>query len=98
MISVRKREDGSIYHTRGMYRKQMRRRFDDALYHQRNKCETIFSVIKCKFGSEIKSYNESMKEKELLHHVLAYNFHRMYIISCLLWMISRKSNIDNFQI
>ncbi|PIN84004.1 MAG: transposase, partial [Nitrosopumilales archaeon CG11_big_fil_rev_8_21_14_0_20_33_24] len=71
-------------------RKKMRREFDDTLYHQRNKCETIFSVIKRKFGSEIKSYNDTMKEKELLYRVLAYNCHRMTMISCLLWMISRK--------
>ena len=91
MIPVRKRkEDCPIYRTRGMYRKQMRRVFDESLYHQRNKCETIFSVIKRKFGSEIKSYNDSMKEKELLYRMLAYNCHRMSIISCLLWMMSSK--------
>ena len=48
---------------------------DESLYHQRNKCEIIFLVIKRKFGSEIKSYNDSMKEKELLYSVLAYNYH-----------------------
>lgn len=90
MIPVRKREDCPIYRTRGRYRKQMRRKFDDTLYHQRNKCETIFSVIKRRFGSEIKSYHDTMKEKELLYRVLAYNCHRMCVISCLLWMISRK--------
>ena len=79
-----------ISRTRGRYRKLMRREFDEILYHQRNKCETIFSVIKKKFGSEIKSYNESMREKELLYRVLVYNCHRMCIISCLLWMISRS--------
>ena len=87
---VRKREDCPMYRTRGRYRKLMRREFDDVLYHQRNKCETIFSVIKRKFGSEIKSYNDSMKEKKLLYRVLAYNCHRMCIISCLLWMMSMK--------
>ncbi|KFM21887.1 transposase IS4 family protein [Marine Group I thaumarchaeote SCGC AAA799-B03] len=89
MIPVRKR-DCPIHRTHGRYRKQMRREFDESLYHQRNKCETIFSVIKRKFGSEIKSYNDSMKEKELLYRILAYNCHRMCMISCLLWMISRK--------
>ena len=79
-----------ISRTRGRYRKQMRRKFHQELYCQRNKCETIFSVIKRKFGSEIKSYRDTMKEKELLYRVLAYNCHRMCMISCLLWMISRK--------
>lgn len=90
MIPVRIREDCPVYRTRGRYRKQMRRSFDESLYHQRNKCETIFSVIKRRFGSEIKSHNNAMKEKELLYRVLAYNCHRMCMISVLLWMISRE--------
>jgi hypothetical protein len=31
-----------------------------------------------------------MKEKELLYRMLVYNYHRMCMISALLWMISRK--------
>jgi len=46
MIPVRKRDDCPIRRTRGRYRKQMRRVFNESLYHQRNKCETIFSLIK----------------------------------------------------
>ncbi|MDH5416516.1 MAG: hypothetical protein OEW86_00825 [Nitrosopumilus sp.] len=78
-----------ISRTKGRYRKIMRREFDELLYHQRNKTETIFSVTKRKFGSEIKPYNDSMKEKELLYRVLSYNCHRMCVISALLWMISK---------
>ena len=97
MIPVRNM-DCLISRTRGRYRKKMRREFD-TLYHQRNKCETIFSVIKRRFGSEIKSHHDTMKEKELLYRVLAYNCHRMTMISCLLWMISREpccNDIFNF--
>jgi hypothetical protein len=83
-----------ISRTKGRYRKIMRRKFDYSLYHQRNKTETIFSVIKRKFGSEIKSYNDSMKTKELLYRVLAYNCHRMCIISLVLLMISRQPKIQ----
>jgi hypothetical protein len=89
MIPVRKKSD-AIGRTKGRYRKQMRRSFDESLYLQRNKCETIFSVIKRKFGSEIRSYRDIMKEKELLYRVLAYNCHRMCMISALLRMVSRK--------
>ena len=78
----------------------MRRKFDfapvQALYHQRNKAETIFSVIKRKFGSETKSHHSIMKEKELLYRVLIYNCHRMCMISALLWMMSRKPNEQVF--
>ncbi|HEX9845516.1 MAG TPA: hypothetical protein VGA92_03520 [Candidatus Nitrosotenuis sp.] len=59
------------------------------LLHQRSKSETTSSVIKRKFGSEIKSYHDIMKEKEPLYRALAYNCHRMTIISCLSSMISR---------
>ena len=89
MISVRNR-GCLINRTHGRYRKQMRRKFDESVHHQRNKCQTIFSVIKRKFGSEIKSYNNTMKEKESLYRVLAYNCHGTTMISCLLWMIPRK--------
>ena len=89
MIPVR--GNNMISCTRGKYRKQMRRAFDESLYHQRNKTETIFSVIKRRFGSEIKSYNDTMRTKELLYRVLAYNCHRMCMISALVWlMISRQ--------
>ena len=73
------RGNNSISNTHGRYRKLMRREFDETLYHERNKTETIFSVIKRRFDSEIKSYNDTMKTKELLYRVLAYNCHGLII-------------------
>jgi len=90
MIPVR--GDNLISDTHGKYRKLMRRELDETLYHERNKTETIFSVMKKRFDSEIRSYNDSMKTKELLYRVLAYNCHRMILISLVLLMISRKPN------
>ncbi len=89
MIPVRN-SDCSISKTKGRYRKEMKRSFDDELYHQRNKVKTIFSVIKRKLGSEIKAYNEDMKTKELMYRVLAYNCHRMCVISLAFLMISME--------
>ncbi len=63
MIPVR-RGDNLISDTHGKYRKLIRREFDESLYHERNKTETIFSVIKRRFDSEIKSYDDSMKTKD----------------------------------
>ena len=80
MIPVR--GENTIGSTKGKYRKQMRREFDVIIYSQRNKTETIFSVVKRRFGSELDSHNDVMKTKELLYRVLAYNCHRMCIISC----------------
>ena len=68
MIPVRNR-GYRISRTKGRYRKLMRREFDETLYHERNKTETIFSVIKRRFDSEIKSYDDTMKTKELLSSV-----------------------------
>ena len=93
MIPVR--GENTIGSTKGKYRKQMRREFDVIIYSQRNKTETIFSVVKRRFGSELDSHNDVMKTKELLYRVLAYNCHRMCIISCfVLVMISRKPILD----
>ena len=44
-----------IWRTYGKYRKQMKRGYCKALYNQRNKDETIISVIKRLFGEHITS-------------------------------------------
>jgi hypothetical protein len=41
-----------IFRPHGKYRKQMKRGYSKILYHQRNKDETIISVIKRLFGGE----------------------------------------------
>ncbi len=89
MIPLRNKTDCQD-RVKGRFRKKMRLSFDPMIYHQRNKCETVFSVIKRRFGSEIKSYEDTVKEKELMYRVLAYNCHRMSMISFLLRMVSRE--------
>jgi hypothetical protein len=44
-----------IWRTHGRYRKEMKRGYSKILYHQRNKDETIISVIKRLFGEQITS-------------------------------------------
>jgi hypothetical protein len=44
-----------IWRTHGKYRKEMKRGCSKTLYHQRNKNETIISVIKRLFGEQITS-------------------------------------------
>jgi hypothetical protein len=48
-------EQVSVWKTRGKYRKEMKRGYNKILYHQRNKDETIVSVIKRLFGEHITS-------------------------------------------
>ena len=88
MIPVRNK-DCLIGRTKGGYRKLMRQEFDCSLYHERNKTETIFSVVKRRFDSEIKSYDNTIKTKELLYRVLAC-CHRTCVISLVWIVVSRK--------
>lgn len=56
-------------------------RFDKKIYHQRSKVETVFSVIKRKYGSWILSKSFETQKKELLLRVIAYNIDRKIILS-----------------
>ena len=48
-------EQVPIWKTHGRYRKEMKRGYNKVLYNQRNKDETIVSVIKRLFGEHINS-------------------------------------------
>ena len=51
--------------------------FNKVLYNQRNKDETIVSVIKRLFGEHITSKLIRMQNRELTFRCIAYNVHRM---------------------
>jgi len=55
--------------------------FDEKIYHQRSKVETVFSVIKRKYGSWILSKSFETQKKELLFRLVAYNIDRKLILS-----------------
>jgi hypothetical protein len=61
------------------YRKQMKRGgYSKLLYNQRNKNETILSVIKRLFGEHITSRLVKTQNRELLSFkCIAYNIHRL---------------------
>ena len=54
-----------IWRTYGEYRKQMKRSYSKVLYNQRNKDETIMSVIKRLFGEHMMSRLTRMQNREL---------------------------------
>lgn len=56
-------------------------KFNKEIYHQRSKVETVFSVIKRKYGSFVLSRTFENQKKELLFRVIAYNIDRKLIIS-----------------
>jgi len=54
---------------------------NDKIYHQRSKVETVFSVIKRKYGSFVLSKSFETQKRELLMRLIAYNIDRKLIIS-----------------
>ena len=70
-------ENVPVWKTKGRYRKEMRRSYHKILYNQRNKDETIVSVIKRLFGEHITSRLIRMQNRELVFRCIAYNVHRM---------------------
>jgi hypothetical protein len=65
------------WRTHGRYRKQMKRGYTRLLYNQRNKDETIMSVIKRSFGEYITSRLVRTQNRELSFRCIAYNMHRL---------------------
>ena len=88
-------ENVPVWKTRGKYRKEMKHGYNKILYNQRNKDETIVSVIKRLFGEHITSTLVRMQNRELVFRCIAYNAHRMVnllvIVRCFLQ--SRVSTI-----
>jgi hypothetical protein len=66
-----------IWRMHGKYRKQMKRGYPKILYHQRNKTETIISVIKRLFGECLTSRLTRTQNRELSFRCIAYNMHRL---------------------
>ena len=77
------------WRTHGRYRKQMKRGYFKLLYNQRNKNETIMSVIKRLFGEHVTSRLVRTQNRELSFRCIAYNMHRVTNLFLLL-MISTE--------
>ena len=81
-----------IWRTRGKYRKQMKRGYSRLLYNQRNKDETIISVIKRLFGEHITSRLVRTQNRELSFRCIAYNTHRLTNLTIITWFLQSRSN------
>ena len=55
----------------------MGKSFDPEKYHQRNKVETVFSVLKRKFGESLEARKYRLQVKEIKIKVILYNLSRM---------------------
>ena len=81
-----------IWRTYGEYRKQMKRGYSKLLYNQRNKDETIISVIKRLFGEHITSRLVRTQNRELSFRCIAYNMHRLTNLTIITWFLLSLSN------
>ena len=73
--------------TEGVYRinhGRIKLRFDDKIYHQRSKIETVFSVLKRKYSSMLKGRTYLSQQKELILRLIAYNIDRLITLYKLL--------------
>ena len=70
-------QDVPVWRTHGRYRKKMKRGYPKLLYNQRNKDETIMSVIKRLFGEYLTSVLVRTQNRELAFRGIAYNMHRV---------------------
>ena len=82
-----------LWRTYGRYRKQMKKRgYSRTLYNQRNKNETIMSVIKRLFGECLISRLTRTQNRELSFRCIAYNMHRLTNL-VIITMVSTEPNI-----
>ena len=66
--------------------------FDEKIYHQRSKVETVFSVIKRKYGCFVLSKSFETQKKEILIRMIAYNIDRKLILSLVIIGIHQSPN------
>ncbi|MBS3112799.1 IS5 family transposase [Candidatus Woesearchaeota archaeon] len=65
----------------GRYRKETYDVFDYGEYLQRNKIETLNSMIKRRFGSNVKSHKDKLQRVDIYSRVIAFNIDRMLRMS-----------------
>ncbi len=82
LVPVRNRKRKRIA---GYYRRRIAQSFDEEKYHQRNKVETVFSVLKRKFGESLKARKYRLQVKEIKIKIILYNISKL--ISTLSFLI-----------
>lgn len=79
-IAPLKNKNVPVHSTKGAHRKKLKQYFPKKKYHQRSKKETIWFVVKDKYGKFVKSVVFHMQKIELLMRFLAYNLDRLIIL------------------
>ena len=86
IISVKERKRTRII---GEYRQQLHKNFDKKVYNRRSIVETVFSVIKRKFGERVKVRKFYNRVKEIKVKLLVYNINKKIVNS--FWLKVRIS-------
>jgi hypothetical protein len=73
LIPIKHCKTGTV---NGHYRRKLVKRFNQRLYHRRSMVETVFSVMKRKFGSSVNSRLQPMQNKEAALLAIVYNVYR----------------------
>jgi hypothetical protein len=84
--------DVPIWRTNGKYGKQMKRGYSKLLYNQRNKDETIISVMKRMFGEHLMSRLIRTQNRELSFKCITHNMHRL--TNLIILMMFSKAEFD----
>lgn len=77
LITPIRNQDVPVWRTSGADRKKLKRNFPTKTYHKRSKKETVWSVVKQKFGDVVRALTFHMQKIELLCRYLAYNIDRL---------------------
>jgi transposase len=76
-LILQRRLEVPKHRRKGEYRKKTFDIFDYGEYLQRNKIETLNSMIKRRFNSNVKSHKDKLQRVEILTRVIAYNIDRL---------------------
>ena len=82
----------------GYYRNRLAKRFDNKIYHRRSLVETVFSMVKRRFGSTLQSRTHTQQNKEVGLLCVVYNVYRHVSMnfSCWITMISTEPKRVNY--
>ena len=77
LLILQRRLNVPKHRRKGRYRKETITIFDYGEYCQRNKIETLNSMIKRRFNSNVKSHKDKLQKVEIMLRVIAYNIDRL---------------------
>lgn len=80
-LILQRNQDVPKWRKSGVYRKQTIDTFDYGEYLQRNKIETLNSMIKRRFNSNVKAKTDKMQRVEIYSRVIAFNIDRLIRIA-----------------